>query len=125
MRVNKNNYRFLIDTGSSISLIKPKIFPTPVIKIDPICVKTATGNIILDETQEIFSPIKKSKLTFLVFEFGSGYDGLLGFDNLKKLNASINIPMGFVSLNNIKYFFFERKSKRNGRHSKFPSHKKN
>lgn len=105
MKINNSSYRFLIDTGSSISLIRPETLPTTVTKVNPICIKTATGTLILDEIQEISSSVRNIILIFYTCEFGDRYDGLLGFDSLEKLNAKINIPTGTIYLNNIEYSF--------------------
>lgn len=111
MTVNHNTYIFLIDTGSSISLVQPNILPTPIKKVESIYVKTATGDINLNETQEIYSSLGNVKLAFYRFNFSNKYDGLLGFDNLSKLKAKVNIPGGFVILNNIKYCFLNENQK--------------
>lgn len=107
MKIENRFYKFLLDTGSSISLIRFNTLPGESKEVNPIRVRTIEGNIILSKAQEITSSQSGISLTFFVHDFCQNYDGLLGYDSLQKLKAVVNIAGKFIILNDRKYYFLD------------------
>jgi len=92
---------FLIDTGSTISLINNYKLKSPIFKTNYINIKTIKGNVNLNKIQYLYDPLlTPGKLKFYVFNFSDKFDGLIGFDILKVLNAEINLSNNKIRLNN-------------------------
>ncbi len=98
------NVKILIDSGSTKSFIDPniafKLFPNFVIN-DPFIVSTVfqksahkySANI---PAPKIFNLPKKGKLKFYLFKFHNIFDGLIGLDNLKLLQANVDFNSGYL-----------------------------
>lgn len=89
--------KLLIDTGSTKSFINPKIahenYPNQIL-LEPFTVST----VFQSETHQhcadipIFPEFKQNvNLKFYLFKFHNIFDGLIGLDNLKLLNAQIDL----------------------------------
>jgi len=90
---------FLIDTGSSRSLMNPslahKFFPN-YIQSETFNIQTAHATSYHNEVAfvpyfNIFNT--KGNHKFYLFQFSSKYDGLIGIDLLQKLKANINVDL--------------------------------
>lgn len=87
----------MIDTGSSKTFISPRLVNKQFLEYleeDPFSVSTAHKT--TNHKYSITVPLPKcfninDKQKFYVFEFNPKYDGLIGLDLLKKLNASVNV----------------------------------
>lgn len=94
-----------MDTGSSVSLIRPNTFDSEVIHVSPIILKTAAGKITLNIIQEVYYNNQENTLQFYIHEFSKIYDGLLGYDILNQLDAKINVKEKLIVLNGHIYTF--------------------
>lgn len=94
----------LIDSGASKSFLDPKMafkYFSKFIKEDPFIVSTIfqqsahrySANI---PTSEIFNLSKEHKMKFHLFKFHDSFDGLLGMDNLKFLQAILDYEQGYL-----------------------------
>lgn len=70
---------------------------------------TVAGKISLNTKQDIFDEKRENQLEFYVHEFSKNYDGLIGYDNLEKLNAVIDLGQQTVRLNKSIYKFGDEK----------------
>lgn len=106
--------KILIDTGSTKSFVTSEIaskyFSRFIIK-DPFSVSTAHGRSVqqystLIDCSELFR-VNNARLKFHVFDFHNYFDCLLGMDNLKLVNAIIDLNNGLLltTHNNIKINF--------------------
>ena len=91
------NANFLIDTGSTKSLIDPSLaykFYRNYIFNENFNIQTAHNTSFHNEVAEIpiFQIFKiNQKHKFYLFKFSDKYDGLIGVDLLNQLNANINV----------------------------------
>lgn len=91
------NAKFLIDTGSSKSLMNPKLaykFYKNFIFKEQFHIQSAHDISYHDQVAEIpiFNIFKINQThKFYLFEFSPNYDGLIGIDLLKQLNATVNM----------------------------------
>ena len=104
--IEKKLCKFIIDTGSSISLIKEGISRCATHKT-AINANGVTGsNLFVKGTQNLRLRLGSVEVvhTFLVVprddSFFHVYDGILGLDLLKSLGAIIDLPSRRMSLNN-------------------------
>lgn len=97
----------MIDTGSSVSLIRPGILKNQIRVVEPTTITTASGQIVLDSKQDIFDEKFENRLEFYVHDFSKNYDGLIGYDSLVKLKAEINLRKQTIKLNKSIYKFVE------------------
>lgn len=97
--------KLLIDSGSTKSFIDPniafKLFPKEIIS-DPFIVSTVFQQSshkysMHMPASRIFNLPAEKKLKFYLFKFHNIFDGLIGLDNLKLLQASINYDKGFIT----------------------------
>ena len=94
--IETNNEKYLIDTGSTKTLINDKIYnrlKKYAISI-PFKIKTAHG--ITNHNEAVYCKIPKifntnMKHTFHKFNFSKDYDGLIGVDLLEKLEAVLDL----------------------------------
>ena len=110
----------LIDTGSSRSFINPEIcskYFNNLIKNDPFIVssvfqKSAHKYSVNIPISKIFQSPKLKQLKFFLFKFHDTFDGLIGLDNLEKLEASINFKTGYLTtpFAEIKLLFYNVKN---------------
>jgi len=110
------NASFLVDTGSSRSLINPKLayhYYNHFISKENFYIQTAHGVTFYDEVAEIpiFEIFKTTgKHKFYLIYFSKKYDGLIGIDMLKQLNANVNFSSEKIERPNVKIpFIFEEK----------------
>lgn len=80
---SKGNLKFLVDCGANVNLISRKwayLANQPIQKIPPKTVHGVTGKGIIDEkvSLDIFRPMRREKYDFLVFDFHTQFDGLIG-----------------------------------------------
>lgn len=95
----ENNLKVLIDTGSTRSFILPEIankYFKKSIHLDPFKISTAHGTSQENfsakmTTSSIFNLKKPIDLKFCLFKFHDKFECLLGIDNLKKLNITIDL----------------------------------
>lgn len=94
----------MIDSGSTKSFIDPEIafkhFPN-LIKQDPFIVSTVFQKSSHKHSAEIpcskiFRLPNKQNLKFYLFKFHDTFDGLIGLDNLKNLQATLNFDTGYL-----------------------------
>lgn len=94
----ENNFKVLIDTGSTKSFVIPEIaqkYYKNFIKNDPFQISTAHGTSV--ETHSVTLPtskifnLKNQNFKFHLFKFHDNFHFLLGLDNLKLLNAQIDL----------------------------------
>jgi predicted aspartyl protease len=96
ININNKNYKFLVDTGASVSVLSDQIFKDIVNPNKKIKIKDALGN---EEEKDVFYLDFKigknqfSNFAFLKYDFSnffknncSKYDGIIGANVLKKLN---------------------------------------
>jgi predicted aspartyl protease len=96
ININDKNYKFLVDTGASVSVLSDQIFKNIVNPNKKIKIKDALGN---EEEKDVFYLDFKigknqfSNFAFVKIDFSrflknncSKYDGILGANVLKKLN---------------------------------------
>lgn len=109
--------RFLIDTGSTISIISPEFVQkgTQQSLRNPVQIRTVlnTHDIHNKITYKIFNEFKQEgDFTFLIFKFHPFFDGILGMDFLTKVGAKIDIEEEKLETINatIKLFKKEKKS---------------
>lgn len=94
--INGKSYRFLVDTGASVSVLNDQLFQNFVSGTKKIVIKDPLGN---EAEKELFYPdfeignVKFSDFAFVKQDFSSllknkcfPYDGILGANVLKKLN---------------------------------------
>lgn len=96
IKINDKNYKFLVDTGASVSVLNSQIFKDIITPIKKIKIKDAVGN--EDEKEMFYLDFKIGKNHFSNFAFikydlsfflknnCSKYDGIIGVNVLKKLN---------------------------------------
>lgn len=87
--------KFLVDTGASASFINPELTdPDTHEIIDPILITTVFNKHKLNR-QVTLSAFKEfnteEKFKFLVFKFHSYFDGLIGLEMMKRLQAKVNL----------------------------------
>lgn len=104
MQIGKH-LKFLIDTGSTISLISSKIYEQfQQFKINKtIKVKTATGTTIIDRVirKKLPGIFQSENLqTWYTLDFDPNYDGLIGMDLLRSIGATIDVPKRKLITNN-------------------------
>lgn len=99
--IDNKPYCFLIDTGSSVSIIRRNILPSKLEKTNPITLRTATGSVVLNSFQ--FIPLHGKWIQFYVYNFSHTYEGLLGCDVLQTLNAHIDVARKVLSLDGFQY----------------------
>jgi len=107
--VNKPKYLCLVDTRSSISLIRPNILNTlPSHETSPKVIHTMIGKVILGTTREINAkPLtgKPGKFNLFIHYFSTKYDILIGRDILELTKAHINFDEEYVMLSSIIFNF--------------------
>lgn len=86
--------KFLIDTGSNKSYIKPcHVKPGKARDTKNFRIATVAGNININKFV-FFNPFPQSKfsknLKFYVYNFHDFFDGLIGYELLQNLNSLIN-----------------------------------
>lgn len=94
----EHNLKFLIDSGSTKSFIDPDIahkFYQNFIAYDPFIVstvfqKSADKYSASIPSSEIFNLPKQRNLKFYLFKFHNIFNGLIGLDNLKLLQANLD-----------------------------------
>lgn len=100
----ETNLKILIDSGSTRSFIDPNIaknlYPNQIIN-DPFIVstvfqKSAHQHSALIPASKLFKLPKNQNLKFYLFKFHNVFDGLLGLDNLKILQANLDFNKGFL-----------------------------
>lgn len=98
------NLKFLIDSGSTKSFIDPnlaqKFYPNHI-GYEPFIVSTVFQQSAHQYSAQIpaskiFNLPNKKYLKFYLFKFHNIFDGLIGLDNLKMLQANINYDKGFL-----------------------------
>lgn len=93
------NLKFLIDTGSTNSFVKPEVarkYFKEFIRNEKFRISTAHGSSIESfsttiDCSKMFDITNKCPLKFYMFDFHKYFDGLLGLDNLKYLNVKIDL----------------------------------
>lgn len=117
------NIKLLIDSGSTKSFINPelafKCFPN-CIRNDPFIVSTVFQKSAHQYSAEIpaskiFELPKQTNLKFYLFKFHNVFDGLIGIDNLKILQANVNFDKGYLitPYTKIKLCFHETRTELN------------
>lgn len=100
----ENNLKFLIDSGSTKSFIDPNIakqlYPKQIMN-DPFIVstvfqKSAHQHSTLIPASSIFKLPENKNLKFYLFKFHNVFDGLIGLDNLKHLQANLDFNKGYL-----------------------------
>nr|CAH7758503.1 unnamed protein product [Callosobruchus chinensis] len=98
------NIKILIDSGSTRSFIDPEIafnfFPNQI-RNEPFIVstvfqKSAHKFSALVPASKIFCLPQPKQLKFYLFKFHDVFNGLIGLDNHKELEASLNYSDGFL-----------------------------
>lgn len=97
------NANFLVDTGSTRSLMNPNLaykFYQPFIFKEDFQIQTAHNISYHDEVMiipifEIFKVPENHK--FYLFKFSGKYDGLVGIDFLKQIKANVNIDSKIIT----------------------------
>lgn len=88
--MNNKVLKCLVDTGSSINIIKQNFFNFPT-KPSNVNVHTINGTITLNQKVSLHpSMLCPTRQTFYVHNFSKSYDLLLGRDYLEATNAEIN-----------------------------------
>jgi Retroviral aspartyl protease len=106
----KKVFKFLLDTGASISAIKPEHTVKKFLKKQkPFIVKTLHGQSEISEFIE--APLLKSfgifeNIKFFVVPILRQYDGILGHSAIKQLNLVLNFKNNTVSNGKVKFNFF-------------------
>lgn len=98
------NIKLLIDSGSTKSFINPNLaekYYNNCIIDDPFIVstvfqKSAHRYSALIPASSIFKLPNKQNLKFYLFKFHNVFDGLIGLDNLKLLQANIDFNSGYL-----------------------------
>lgn len=103
--MNEVNLKCIIDTGSSINLLKQNIFSFPILK-NPINVQTINGTTKLSESI-LFGPSRlcPTKQKFYIHNFSENYDMLLGREYLKASKSQIDYENGTVTFGEYKFTF--------------------
>lgn len=102
--ISELNASFLLDTGSTRSLINPELaykFYRKFVKSDPFQVQTAQGITYHDQTVSINLPKTfntNEKHKYYIFKFSPKYDGFIGVNLLKQLKANINMETRTLSI---------------------------
>jgi predicted aspartyl protease len=110
-------YRFLVDTGASLSAIKPEyIVEKFKKKSKPFIVKTLHGQSIIDDYVE--APILKGfgipeKIKLFVVPILREHDGILGYPAIKQLQFLINFRTNTIFSKNTKFPFYDSGKKIN------------
>ena len=93
IEVEGQKFKFIVDTGATMSLVKPGTWQ---VRIDPtdISARGITGNnlnIIGEQTVELKIGDIICEHTFLVSELGTPGNGILGVDLLQSVGASVDL----------------------------------
>lgn len=98
------NSKFLIDSGSTRSLIKYEtLHNCHCINVytDPFGVRTAHGSSSHYLRSKVkFKSLCDEPLEFCIFNFNDNYDGLIGMDFLRKYKATLDFKLGLLILSN-------------------------
>lgn len=106
--------KLLIDTGCFTSILKPSIvekYYPELIYHNPSCIKTSLGEKELRYRATIpaFSEFNSHyEIEFLLFDFHEYFDGILGLNDLLKMNFSIDLPNQTLTNNYIQIPFYYR-----------------
>lgn len=100
--------KFLIDTGSNKSYIKPcHVKPGKARDTQNFQINTVSGNININKFV-LFNPFPQSKLTklskFYVHNFHNFFDGLRGYELLQNLNSIIDTKQNILTCVDFKIF---------------------
>lgn len=120
--------KILIDTGASKSFINPEYVNPKCIQTleKPIEIKAILNSYNIDSkiSLPIFPEFNQlGYLDFLVFKFHNYFDGLLGIDNLQKLQISINTSQKCLSSPYATINLLDKPNYMSGKHM-IPSHSK-
>lgn len=96
--------KLLIDSGSTKSFLNPKLANKHFsnrIRDDPFTVSTvfqqsSHKHSVTIPAPRIFKLPKNTDLKFYLFKFHNVFDGLIGLDNLKLLEANIDFNKGIL-----------------------------
>lgn len=98
IQLNNPPLKLLIDTGASKSFLNPHIakrYYSNYIQIDPFTVSTAlltsshNTSVTIPAPAEFYLP-EPLDFKFYIFHFHDNFDGLIGFDIIKSLNAKLD-----------------------------------
>lgn len=108
--------KLLIDTGSSRSIIKPRIvekyFPNYIYE-SPVTIKTTLGseNVMYQANIPAFPEFNSNhNIRYILFDFHDYFDGVIGLDDLRKMNLNINLTNQKLTGNDIEIPFKYRET---------------
>lgn len=98
-------FKFLVDTGANKNYISPKIMNPSTWKSGaPSRVKNINGSFELNyfiETNIFFNHGNFSQQKYYIFKFHDFFDGLIGFESLRSLNAIIDTQSNTLNIKGI------------------------
>ena len=100
IKVEGNDYLFVVDTGAAISFVKPDKFKARI-KSDKFSARGVTGNELkLIGKQTVLVTLGETQVAhmFWVSEIGTPGDGILGVDFLQLVGASVDLDAGHLKV---------------------------
>ena len=100
IKVEGNDYLFVVDTGAAISIVKPDKFKARI-KSDKFSARGVTGNELkLIGSQTVLVTLGETQIAhmFWVSEIGTPGDGILGVDFLQSVGASVDLEVGHLKV---------------------------
>ena len=100
IEVEGTKCRFLVDTGATVSIVKPDTWQARVEKSNVAARGISGRNIKIVGEQEVNVKIGATECqhTFLVSEIGTPGDGLLGMDLLQTIGARVDLEAGILCI---------------------------
>jgi hypothetical protein len=103
LKSDRGTLKFLVDTGSNKNYINPKRVKNALPVKNPQCVKVQSigGTKKIDKYVN-FNPFPKSQFSFksqfFVLDFHNFFDGLIGYEFLQQIKATINADKNLLNL---------------------------
>lgn len=104
---SKGILNFLVDTGANKSYINPEHVRKYKLIDNPSVVTNKNGKFYIDKIihANFFFEAFSQKLPFYVFKFHDFFDGLVGYENLSKMNAVVDTKRHQLKIGNKTYEF--------------------
>lgn len=113
IHTTKGNLKFLVDTGANKNYISPNHVNEENCKPETgIHVSNIRGKHKIEKSASFDVFQIKKKVKFYIFQFHDFFDGLIGYETLRDLNAQLNIGKNTLKIGR-KTFKLEKKFSQN------------